>query len=113
MTTFSPASAETGTTRTGGSPTSSARARKSASTARKARSSQSARSILFTTRTTCGTRSTAVTAAWRRVCGVIPLRTSTSSSAASAVEAPVTMLRVYCAWPGVSISTNDRFGVVK
>jgi hypothetical protein len=27
-----------------------------------------------------------------------------------AVEAPVTMLRVYCSWPGVSAMMNLRFG---
>ena len=30
-----------------------------------------------------------------------------------AVEAPVTMLRVYCTWPGVSAMMNLRFGVAK
>ena len=40
--------------------------------------------------------------AWRRVCSTTPLRASTRTIARSAVEAPVTMLRVYCTWPGVS-----------
>ena len=30
-----------------------------------------------------------------------------------AVLAPVTMLRVYCTWPGVSATMNFRFGVAK
>ena len=30
----------------------------------------------------------------------MPLRASTSTIARSAVEAPVTMFRVYCTWPG-------------
>ena len=30
-----------------------------------------------------------------------------------AVEAPVTMLRVYCSWPGVSATMNLRRGVAK
>jgi hypothetical protein len=29
------------------------------------------------------------------------------------VEAPVTMLRVYCSWPGVSATMNLRFSVEK
>jgi hypothetical protein len=41
------------------------------------------------------------------------LRASTSSTASCAVDAPVTVLRVYCTCPGVSASTNDRFGVAK
>ena len=39
-------------------------------------------------------------AAWRRLWVSRPSRASTSTTATSAVEAPVTMLRVYCAWPG-------------
>ena len=31
----------------------------------------------------------------------------------SAVDAPVTMLRVYCTWPGVSARTNARRAVEK
>ena len=38
---------------------------------------------------------------------------STRSTASSAVDAPVTVLRVYWTWPGVSASTNSRFGVAK
>ena len=38
---------------------------------------------------------------------------STSSTAASAVDAPVTMLRVYCSCPGVSATMNLRLGVAK
>ena len=37
---------------------------------------------------------------WRRVCSMTPLRASTRITATSAVDAPVTMLRVYCTWPG-------------
>ncbi|CFT95285.1 Uncharacterised protein [Bordetella pertussis] len=33
--------------------------------------------------------------------------------AASAVDAPVTMLRVYCSWPGASAMMNLRKGVEK
>ena len=43
----------------------------------------------------------------------MPLRASTRISARSAVEAPVTMLRVYWMWPGVSAMMNFRFGVAK
>ena len=31
----------------------------------------------------------------------------------SALDAPVTMLRVYCAWPGVSATMKLRAGVAK
>ena len=31
----------------------------------------------------------------------------------SAVDAPVTMLRVYCGWPGVSARMNERSAVAK
>ena len=36
-----------------------------------------------------------------------------STMARSAVEAPVTMLRVYCTCPGVSAMMNLRLGVAK
>ena len=45
---------------------------------------------------------------WRRVCVSRPLRASTSMTARSAFEAPVAMLRVYCSWPGVSATMNER-----
>ena len=38
---------------------------------------------------------------------------STSTTAASALLAAVTMLRVYCSWPGVSPMMNLRAGVAK
>ena len=50
---------------------------------------------------------------WRRDCSSRPLRASTSTMARSAVDAPVTMLRVYCTWPGVSAMMNLRRGVAK
>ena len=50
---------------------------------------------------------------WRRVCVSTPLRASTRITAASAVEAPVTMLRVYCSCPGVSATMNLRASVEK
>ena len=61
---------------------------------------QSTRSILLTATTTCGTRRIEAMYAWRRVCSTTPLRASTRMTATSAVEAPVTMLRVYWTWPG-------------
>ena len=45
---------------------------------------------------------------WRRVCTRTPFSASTSTTAASAVEAPVAMLRVYCSWPGQSATMNLR-----
>ena len=73
----------------------------------------STRSILLTAMTTCGTRISAATARWRRVCSSTPLRASTSSTSASAVDEPVTVLRVYCTCPGQSASTNERWAVAK
>ena len=74
-------------------------------------SAKSTRSILLTATITCRIRSRAAIVAWRRLCSVSPARASTSSSARSAVEAPVTMLRVYCAWPGQSARMKRRRGV--
>ena len=42
-----------------------------------------------------------------------PLRASIRISETWALEAPVTMLRVYWEWPGVSAMMNLRFGVAK
>ena len=47
----------------------------------------------------------------RRVCSTTPLRASTSTIATSAVEAPVTMLRVYWTCPGASASWKRRRAV--
>ena len=58
-------------------------------------------------------RSSEAMKAWRRDCSTMPLRASTSTRARSAVEAPVTMLRVYWMWPGVSAMMNLRRGVAK
>ena len=76
-------------------------------------SSKSTRSILLTHTTTCGTPSSVARNAWRRLCSVMPLRASSRISATSAVEAPVTMLRVYWMCPGVSAMMNFRRGVAK
>ena len=46
---------------------------------------------------------------WRRVCVSTPFRASIRMTARSAVDAPVTMLRVYCSWPGVSATMNCAF----
>ena len=51
--------------------------------------------------------------AWRRDCSSEPWRASMSTTARSAVDAPVTMLRVYWMWPGVSAMMNLRRGVAK
>ena len=60
----------------------------------KTSSSQATRSILLTHTTTWGMPSSDARKAWRRVCSTIPLRASIRMIATSAVEAPVTMLRV-------------------
>ena len=51
--------------------------------------------------------------AWRRVCSITPLRASIRMRARWALEAPVTMLRVYSVCPGVSAMMNLRLGVAK
>jgi hypothetical protein len=71
------------------------------------------RSILLTASTTWRTPRSADRYRWRRLCSVRPLRASTSTMATSDVEAPVTMLRVYWACPGVSATMNERRGVAK
>ena len=89
------------------------RSQPASATGENASSENPTRSILFTATMTCGTRSSATTARWRRVCSSTPLRPSTSTMTASAVVAPVTMLRVYCTWPGQSARMNDRSPVEK
>ena len=49
----------------------------------------------------------------RRVWGSTPLRASIRTTARSAVDAPVAMLRVYCSCPGVSATMNLRLSVAK
>src|SRR5918992_1503298 len=112
-TTLSPCSAETGMKPTPWRPSREAQSSTSRATASKRSSAYPTRSILLTSTVTLGTPSSAAMARWRRDCSVIPRRASTSTSARSAVEAPVAMLRVYCAWPGQSWSTKRRFGVAK
>ncbi len=51
--------------------------------------------------------------AWRRDWDSTPSRASTRMTATFAVDAPVTMLRVYCTWPGVSAMMNLRLSVEK
>ena len=75
--------------------------------------SQSTRSILFTQTTRWGIPSSEAMNACRRDCSSRPLRASIRISDRSAVEAPVTMLRVYRSWPGVSAMMNVRRGVAK
>ena len=48
-----------------------------------------------------------------RVWVMTPWRASTRMIATDAVDAPVTMFRVYCSWPGVSAMMNLRLGVEK
>ena len=79
----------------------------------KTSSLKSTRSILFTHTTTCGMPSSELMKAWRLDWATIPLRASTSTIARSAVEAPVTMFRVYCSWPGVSAMMKRRWAVAK
>ena len=112
-TTLSPRSAETGMVCRSSTPSSSASACRSRSSASKASWASGTRSILLTATIRCGTPSSAATARWRRVCSTIPWVTSTSTISASAVDAPVTVLRVYCTWPGQSARMKLRAGVAK
>jgi hypothetical protein len=57
---------------------------------------KSTRSILLTATTRWGIPSSALRKAWRLDCSTTPLRPSMRITDRSAVEAPVTMLRVYC-----------------
>ena len=94
-------------------PSDCAMAAKSAAISSKTARSNPTWSILFTATTTCGIARRAATAAWRRVCSEMPRVASTRITERSAVLAPVTMLRVYCSWPGVSAMMKRRFGVAK
>ena len=78
------------------SPTSSfaAKSRKSSAISSKTSSEKSTRSILFTHTTMCGTPTSELMNAWRFDCSTTPLRASIRISDRSAVDAPVTMLRV-------------------
>ena len=76
-------------------------------------SDQSTRSILFTATTMCGIPSRDEMKPCRLDWVRSPFRASTRMMASSAVDAPVTMLRVYCTCPGVSAMMNFRFGVAK
>src|SRR4051794_15972757 len=73
----------------------------------------STRSILLMQTTRWGMPSRLARKACRRDCSSTPLRASMRMRATSAVEAPVTMLRVYWMCPGVSAMMNFRFGVAK
>ncbi len=63
--------------------------------------------------TICGMPSRALMNAWRLDCSSTPRRASISTTDTSAVEAPVTMLRVYCWWPGQSAMMKRRLAVAK
>ena len=112
-TTLSPTSADIGMQVISSTSSRPAHARKSAQMRRNTSCSYATRSILLTASTIRGIRSSPAIAACRRLCVNSPSRASTSTTATSAVEAPVTMLRVYWAWPGVSAMMNRRRGVEK
>ena len=107
-TTLSPWSAAIGIAISSRTPSWSDSSRSSASISRKRSSSKSTRSILLTAKTMCGMPSVAEMNVCRRVCSITPLRASRRTTATSAVEAPVTMLRVYWTWPGASASWKRR-----
>ena len=93
-------SALTGCAQTAPSPICARCTRASRAIASKASSDQSTRSILLTRRRRGAGRAARRSPGGGGVCSITPWRASTSTIATSAVEAPVTMLRVYCAWPG-------------
>ncbi len=68
---------------------------------------------MLTQSTMWGTPSMDERKAWRLVCSMTPLRASIRISETCALDAPVTMLRVYSVWPGVSAMMNLRLGVAK
>ena len=90
-----PRKADIGITCTSRRPSRSLVSRSSCSISRNRSSEKSARSILFTATTTCRIPRIEAMYEWRRVCSITPLRASTRMIATSAVEAPVTMFRVY------------------
>ena len=99
-TTLSPWSAAIGIATSSLTPSAAVRSSSSCSISLNRASSKSTRSILLTAKTRWGTARSDAIRVWRRVCSITPLRASTSTTATSAVEAPVTMLRVYWTWPG-------------
>ncbi len=68
---------------------------------------------MLTHTTMWGTPSIEERKAWRRVCSITPFRASIKMSDMWALEAPVTILRVYSVCPGVSAMMNLRLGVAK
>ena len=63
--------------------------------------------------TISGMPSSALMKAWRFDCSTTPWRASIRTTETSAVEAPVTMLRVYWRWPGQSAMMKRRLAVAK
>ena len=112
-TTLSPKRADRGKKCTERTPASRATRSASAQMAVYKDSDQSTKSILLMHRTAVGKPRRPARKRCRRVCSTTPLRASTKTRATSAVEAPVTMLRVYCTWPGVSAMMKVRLGVEK
>ena len=112
-TTLSPASADTGMHWMSGSSIWRATVAYSRSISRKRSSANSTRSILLTASTTWRMPSSATSHECRRVWVSTPLRASSRITAQSAVDAPVTMLRVYCSCPGVSATMKWRRAVEK
>ena len=113
-TTLSPSSAEIGMYASFALPPSfAAKPANSTTSSSKRACEHSTRSILLTATTRCGIPSSALMNAWRLDCSSTPLRASSRITARSAVEAPVTMLRVYCWWPGQSAMMNRRLAVAK
>src|SRR6185312_4221560 len=110
-TTLSPVSAEIGIATSSWTPSRAQRSARAVSISWNRVSSKSTRSILLTANTMWGMPSVAEMYVCRRVCSITPLRASRSTTATSAVEAPVTMFRVYWTCPGASASWNRRVGV--
>ncbi len=110
---LSPCSADSGTDVIDSMPNGAAKARYSSSILRNTSAEKSTRSILLIASTTFLMPIRLTRKLCRRVCVSTPLRASIRMIARSAVDAPVTMLRVYCSWPGVSATMNLRRSVEK
>ena len=77
------------------------------------RSENATRSILLMAISSRGIPRRDAMKEWRLVWVRTPRCASMSRIARFAEEAPVTMLRVYCSWPGVSARMKWRFAVEK
>jgi hypothetical protein len=110
---LSPRSADIGMKITSSMPISAAKTRYSASMRSNGSRVYASMSSLLTATTIFLIPSSDTRQLCRRVCVSTPFRASIRITARSAVDAPVTMFRVYCSWPGESATMNFRRSVEK